>query len=129
VGGRAGRVLTRYALRVGPMPYRSQTEALRVSVERLEEALDEQRLRADGLETEIASLRDQLGRARQRYLRARAAKALGWSGAGTFAGILVMVLITAGTRSNVALLAYGAMVGGIFGLLVGLVGEIPPRRT
>lgn len=86
------------------------------------------------LETQLAAaeedadaLRRQLRSAQVRLTLLRTGRAVAAGGVGTFAGLGMMMPIASLASGGLGLVAFGGIVGGLFGLLIGLGSEIAPR--
>jgi len=102
------------------MPYRDELLAMRERVVELEREVGAR-------DAELRVLRERLRQAEVRLGLRRAGRALAVGGFGTFAGLGVMVPIATVAGSGAGLVAFGGIVGGLFGLLIGLGSEITPR--
>lgn len=110
------------------MPYRSDLEALRQRITTLQREADEARHRLAVQETELRATRARARRSEARCRAARVGRFFAGTGTGTFFGLLLMLPVAGVLQTNIALLAFGAIVGGLFGLLLAVGSEIPPRR-
>ena len=99
------------------MPYRDERTAMRERIEELERLVGER-------DDELAALRERLRRAEAYVLLRRTARSVVAGGVGTFAGLAVMTPVASVANGDLALVAFGGIIGGLFGLLMGLGSEI-----
>jgi predicted RNase H-like nuclease (RuvC/YqgF family) len=99
------------------MPYRDERTAMRERIAELERALSAR-------EEEVEALRARLRRAEVRVLARRAGWSVVTGGVGTFAGLTMMTPIASMSGGELDLIAFGGIIGGLFGLLMGLGHDI-----
>lgn len=99
------------------MPYRDERTAMRERIADLERMLSAR-------EEDVEALRARLRRAEARAFLRRTGWSVVTGGVGTFAGLTMMTPIASMTGGDLDLIAFGGIIGGLFGLLMGLGHDI-----